>query len=222
MRTPLCERLGIDHPIISAGMGPIAGPELVAAVSNAGGLGVLGCTSMSPEQVRAVIGRTRDLTDRPFGVDLILPARLDQGGTKISDVVERIPSGHRETAARIASELGVEQAAGSANRATDRNALGTDAEAQVQVILEEGVPVFVGALGSPGSVVDRFHEAGAVVMSVVGTTKQAVSVVRDGADVVIAQGTEGGGHVSWMATMALVPIDLDDHSVLDRYIPGAR
>ena len=86
MRTPLCERLEIDFPIFSAGMGPIAGPELVAAVSNAGGLGVLGCTSMSPEQVRAVIRRTRELTDRPFGVDLILPARLDQGGTKVSDV----------------------------------------------------------------------------------------------------------------------------------------
>ena len=75
----------------------------------------------------------------------------------------------------------------------DRNALGTDAEAQVQVILEEGVPVFVGALGSPGFVADRFHEAGATVISIVGSTKQAVAVVKDGADVVIAQGTEGGG-----------------------------
>ena len=194
LRTPLCERLEIDFPIFSAGMGPIAGPELVAAVSNAGGLGVLGCTSMSPEQVRAVIRRTRELTDRPFGVDLILPARLDQGGTKVSDVAERIPIGHRETAVRIATELGVEHPGGSAGRGTGRNALGTDAEAQVQVVLEEGVPVFVGALGSPGFVVDRFHEAGAVVMSVVGNTKQAVSVVKDGADVVIAQGTEGGGH----------------------------
>ena len=68
LRTPLCERLGIDLPIISAGMGPIAGPELVAAVSNAGGLGVLGCTSMSADEVRAVVRRTRELTDRPFGI----------------------------------------------------------------------------------------------------------------------------------------------------------
>ena len=77
------------------------------------------------------------------------------------------------------------------------------------VILEEGVPVFVGALGSPGFVAQRFHDAGAVVMSVVGSTKQAVQVARDGADVVIAQGTEGGGHTGHVGTMALLPQVLD-------------
>ncbi len=102
LRTPLCERLGIELPIISAGMGPIAGPDLVAAVSNAGGLGVLGCTSMSAEEVRRVVRRTRELTDRPFGVDLILPARLEQSGVRASDVAERIPPEHREVARRIA------------------------------------------------------------------------------------------------------------------------
>ena len=209
LKTPLCERLEIDLPIFSAGMGPIAGPELVAAVSNAGGLGVLGCTTMSPEQVRTVIRSTRELTDRPFGVDLILPARIDQGGATITDVATQIPSAHREAAARIATDLGVDRSERNTNHEPDRNALGTDAEAQIQVVLEEGVPVFVGALGSPGFVVDRFHEAGAVVMSVVGNTKQAVSVARDGADVVIAQGTEGGGHTGHVGTLALLPQVLD-------------
>ena len=204
--TPLCDRLGIEVPIISAGMGPIAGPELVAAVSNAGGLGVLGCTSMSPDEVRSVIRRTRQLTDRPFGVDLILPARIDQGGTSVSEVAQLIPDEHRAAAARIAAELGVEP---PADTVADRNALGTDAEAQVEVILEEGVPVFVGALGSPGFVADRFHDAGATVISIVGSTKQAVAVVKDGADVVIAQGTEGGGHTGHVGTMALLPQVLD-------------
>ncbi len=206
LHTPLCDRLGIDVPIISAGMGPIAGPELVAAVSNAGGLGVLGCTSMAPESVRTVIRQTRELTDRPFGVDLILPARIDQGGASVSDVAAMIPAEHRETAARIAADLGVEVGAAPPSGG---NALGTDAEAQVQVILEEGVPVFVGALGSPGFVADRFHDAGATVISIVGSTKQAVAVVKDGADVVIAQGTEGGGHTGHVGTMALLPQVLD-------------
>ena len=138
-----------------------------------------------------------------------MPALIEQDGTKISDVAERIPIEHRKTATRIATELGVEQPGRNTNNGTGRNALGTDAEAQVQVILEEGVPVFVGALGSPGFVVDRFHEAGAVVMSVVGNTKQAVSVVKDGADVVIAQGTEGGGHTGHVGTLALLPQVLD-------------
>ncbi len=212
LKTPLCDRLGIEVPIISAGMGPIAGPDLVAAVSNAGGLGVLGCTSMLADEVRTVIRRTRELTDRPFGVDLILPARIDQGGTKVADVVGMLPEQHRQVAARIAEELSIEgpgEQGGGPLGSSDRNALGTDAEAQVEVILEEGVPVFVGALGSPGFVADRFHEAGATVMSVVGNTKQAAAVVRDGADVVIAQGTEGGGHTGHVGTMALLPQVLD-------------
>jgi nitronate monooxygenase len=208
VRTPLCERLGIEVPVLSAGMGPIAGPELVAAVSNAGGLGVLGCTSMSPDEVRSVIRRTRELTDRPFGVDLILPARIDQVGTRVGDVAGMIPAEHRALAERIAAELGVEPRARTAS-GQDRMALGTDAEAQVEVVLEEGVPVFVGALGSPGPYVERFHDAGAVVMSVVGNTKQAAQVARDGADVVIAQGTEGGGHTGHVGTLALLPQVLD-------------
>lgn len=206
LRTPLCDQLGIDVPIISAGMGPIAGPDLVAAVSNAGGLGVLGCTSMSVDEVRAVIRRTRELTDKPFGVDLILPSRIEQGGAKVSDIAALIPDEHRATAASIADELGVERPSSAEE---DRNALGTDAEAQVEVILEEGVPVFVGALGSPGFVADRFHDAGATVISIVGSTKQAMAVVKDGADVVIAQGTEGGGHTGHVGTMALLPQVLD-------------
>ena len=209
LTTPLCDRLGIEIPIISAGMGPIAGPDLVAAVSNAGGLGVLGCTSMSPDEVRSVIRRTRELTDRPFGVDLILPARIDQGGASISDVADLIPDEHRAVASRIATDLGVEPPAPADGAPTERNALGTDAEAQVEVILEEGVPVFVGALGSPGFVADRFRDAGATVISIVGSTKQAVAVVKDGAEVVIAQGTEGGGHTGHVGTMALLPQVLD-------------
>ncbi len=213
LHTPLCDRLGIDVPIISAGMGPIAGPDLVAAVSNAGGLGVLGCTSMTSDEVRAVIRRTRELTDKPFGVDLILPARIDQGGATMTDVARLIPEEHQAVAtgiaADLAADLGVDPAAPPSDDGVDRNALGTDAEAQVQAILEEGVPVFVGALGSPGFVADRFHEAGATVISIVGNTKQAVAVVKDGADVVIAQGTEGGGHTGHVGTMALLPQVLD-------------
>jgi NAD(P)H-dependent flavin oxidoreductase YrpB (nitropropane dioxygenase family) len=211
LRTPLCDRLGIELPIISAGMGPIAGPELVAAVSNAGGLGVLGCTSMSADEVRTVIRRTRELTDRPFGVDLILPARLGQQGVPMRDIAERIPAAHTAAARRIASDLGVEPSAVApgGGPTSGRNALGTDAEAQVAVVLEEQVPVFVGALGTPAAFADAMHDAGVVVMSVVGSTKQAVQVARDGADVVIAQGTEGGGHTGHVGTMALLPQVLD-------------
>lgn len=213
LRTPLCDQVGIEVPIISAGMGPIAGPELVAAVSNAGGLGVLGCTGMSADQMRTVIRRTRELTSRPFGVDLILPARLEQSGARMADVAERIPQGHWDSARQIAGELGVDQPTrstrGSGGGGSRRNALGTDAEAQIAVVLDEQVPVFVGALGTPAAFAARLHDAGIVIMSVVGSTKQAVQVARDGADVVIAQGTEGGGHTGHVGTIALLPQVLD-------------
>lgn len=210
IRTPLCERLGIDLPIISAGMGPISGPTLAAAVSNAGGLGVMGCTTMAPEEIRTYIKRCRELTDKPFGVDLILPARLDQSGARVSDVASHIPDEHRALAEHIAQQHGIEHAASNAKGPTDdRMALGTDSEAQIEVILDEKVPVFVGALGSPGWMVDRAHEAGTIVMSMVGNVKQAIRVAQDGADVVVAQGTEGGGHTGHVGTMALLPQVLD-------------
>ena len=162
---------------------------------------------MSPEEIRAVIRRTYDLTDKPFGVDLILPARIDQSGTKMSDVADLIPEEHKKAAQSIAEELGVNQTSAVSNM--DRNALGTDAEAQIEVVMEENVPVFVGALGSPGFIAKQLQDAGVVVMSVVGNTKQAVSVVKDGAEVVIAQGTEGGGHTGHVGTIALLPQVLD-------------
>ena len=137
--------------------------------------------------------------------DSILPGRIDQGGTTIRDVTDMIPPGHRSEAERIATDLDVE----IANHTAEGNALGTDAEAQCQVIVEEGVPVFVGALGSPGFIADRFKEVGTTVISIVGSTKQAVAVVKDGAEVVIAQGTEGGGHTGHVGTMALLPQVLD-------------
>jgi nitronate monooxygenase len=81
LRTPLCRELGIDHPILSAGMGQAAGPELVSAVSNAGGFGVLGVSGMEPAEIRRLIGRTRELTERPFGVNVI----IDEDGWATSE-----------------------------------------------------------------------------------------------------------------------------------------
>jgi NAD(P)H-dependent flavin oxidoreductase YrpB (nitropropane dioxygenase family) len=105
--------LDIEYPIILAGMGgisgPISGPELVAAVSNAGGLGVLGCVFMPPGQMRDMIRRTKSLTDKPFGVDTVLPGEVPQSGTTAEFKAE-VPSQHTEQAdlvERIMEELGL-------------------------------------------------------------------------------------------------------------------
>ena len=76
LRTPICDLFGIDYPIVLAGMGGASGPELAAAVSNAGGLGVLGAAACPPDELDEWIRRTRSLTDRPFGVDTLLPASV--------------------------------------------------------------------------------------------------------------------------------------------------
>jgi enoyl-[acyl-carrier protein] reductase II len=161
IRTPLTERLGITYPIIQAGMGGVARAELVAAVSNAGGLGVIGAGFMSPAQLREEIRKVKDLTDKPFGVDLLL-AR-DWPGQ----------------------------------------------EEMIKVIIEERVPVFASGLGNPAPYVEALHQAGITVMAVVGTVRHARRVVEGGTDIVVAQGTEGGGHTGRIGTMALVPQVVD-------------
>jgi len=161
IRTPLTERLGITYPIIQAGMGGVARAELVAAVSNAGGLGVIGAGFMSPAQLREEIRKVKDLTDKPFGVDLLL-AR-DWPGQ----------------------------------------------EEMIKVIIEERVPVFASGLGNPAPYVEALHQAGITVMAVVGTVRHARRVVEGGTDIVVAQGTEGGGHTGRIATLALVPQVVD-------------
>lgn len=161
IRTPLTERLGITYPIIQAAMGGVARAELVAAVSNAGGLGVIGAGFMSPAQLREEIRKVKDLTDKPFGVDLLL-AR-DWPGQ----------------------------------------------EEMIEVIIEERVPVFASGLGNPDPYVEALHQAGITVMAVVGTVRHARRVVEGGTDIVVAQGTEGGGHTGRIATLALVPQVVD-------------
>ena len=103
--TPLCEQLNIDFPVILAGMGTASGPDLTAAVSNAGGLGVLGCTGQTPEEMRGNIRRTRELTDRAFGVDIILPAQMDHEAITWAEIIEKIPQEHRDYVKTLQDEL---------------------------------------------------------------------------------------------------------------------
>ena len=211
LKTPLCEKLQIDVPIILAGMGTASGPELTAAVSNAGGLGVLGCTGRTPEEMRQWIVRTRELTDRPFGVDIILPAQMGMEPVPWSAVLETIPTEHRDYVRRLQHELDLPDLSPEELAAyfQGRPALGTGVEEQINVILEEKVAVFASGLGSPGFMVERAHAQGMVVMSVVGNVRAARKVADDGVDVVIAQGHDGGGHTGKIGSFVLIPQVID-------------
>jgi enoyl-[acyl-carrier protein] reductase II len=160
LRTPICDLLGIEHPILLAGMGGVSYAEVCAAVSAAGGFGSLGMAGQSPQFIREQMRRVKELTDKPFGVDLL--------------------AAQPETLT-----------------------------ASVDVIIEEGAKAFIAGLGVPVSILDQLHEAGIIVMSMCGSVRHAVKAAEAGCDVVIAQGTEGGGHTGSVASVALWPQVVD-------------
>jgi enoyl-[acyl-carrier protein] reductase II len=175
---PLCKLLGIRHPICQAGMYSVAHGRLAAAVSKAGGLGVIGSAFMDAEQLRKEIRLVKEETDQPFGVDILF-AEVRGSDTASTTYTKEV-------------------------------------EEHIEVTFEEGVRVLVSGLGNPGRIVPRAHAAGMVVMSLVGTSRQALKVEASGVDVVIASGHEGGGHVGRVGTLPLVSkvVDLVNVPVL--------
>ncbi|MFP6660899.1 MAG: nitronate monooxygenase family protein [Myxococcota bacterium] len=224
LRTELCEHLGIEYPVISAGMGPVAGTgdpvataDLAAAVSEAGGLGVIGAVAYSPDRLREEIRKVRSLTDKPFGVDLLLaPTFLIPRGKAplpTAPPAEHIPEEHRKAIERIAAELeielvpapqGVDQI--DASWIPEGNSW---AGSQMDVVLEEEVPVFASGLGTPGPFAEALKANGAKILALVGNVRAATQVAADGADFVVAQGTEAGGHTGRIGTLALLPQVMD-------------
>lgn len=220
LHSRICEMLGIKYPIVLAGMGGASVPRLAAAVSNAGGLGVLGAAACSPDQLRAWIRETRSLTDKPFGVDTLLPASvrrdayLEKSGPS---PMERMPEYQqfaqdfleKEKIPPLKSRKGEND---DAHRSRQSNAPLFSKEffeAQMEVVIEEKVAVYAAGLGNPGPWIDRLHANGTKVMAVVGAVKHALQVVNSGIDLIVAQGHDGGGHNSPIGTMALIPQVVD-------------
>jgi enoyl-[acyl-carrier protein] reductase II len=156
LHTPICDYFGIKYPILLAGMGGVAMHKLVAAVSNAGGLGVIGAASLTPDQLRAEISKTRELTDKPFAVDLLAP----------------IPDMMRP---------------------------------HMPVLLEEKVRIFVAGLAVPAEFIQTMHEHGMKVVVMCGKVHHGEKSQAAGADVIVAQGTEAGGHTGEIGMVSLVP-----------------
>lgn len=218
LRTTICDLLGIEYPVLLAGMGPTAGggrgsaatAPLVAAVSNAGGLGVLGGAGFGPDALRQEIRRIRSLTDYPFGVDLLMPSNAvrmetpsNSGGA--TDWRSQIPADYWQAIGDLKRQFDIpdvetpRQTGGALWRVED----------QVEVVLDERVPVLASGLGNPAPYVPRCRELGIKVIALVGNTKNARRVADGGADIVVAQGTEAGGHTGRIGTLALVPQVVD-------------
>lgn len=160
MRTRLTEILDIEHPVMLAGMGGVSYHALVAAVSNAGGFGCLGASTMGHARMVDEVAQVRAATDKPFGVDLLTAAPGDM----------------------------------------DR---------AVEAMADGGATVFVAGLGVPREVVDLCHRRNMLVINMCGKVRHAIAAVEAGCDIVVAQGTEAGGHTGQIATFPLVPQVVD-------------
>jgi len=213
LRTPLCDLLGIHYPIVQSGMGSVAGPNLAAEVSRAGGLGIIGGLNTPPDELRRRIHYVRSVTDRPFGVNLWLHTELRPPANPTTLPAERVRA-VQSTLNLFRERLGVP-------KTLARPAVVPDLiDEAFAVILDERVPVWSIGLGDPGrEMVRSAHERGIRVMAMVATVEDARAVARSGVDIIVAQGGEAGGHRStWIkrdreeanvGTMALVPQVVD-------------
>ncbi|MFP4481306.1 MAG: enoyl-[acyl-carrier-protein] reductase FabK [Thermovirgaceae bacterium] len=147
--------LGIEYPILQGGMAWVADAELASAVSNGGGLGVIAAGSMPPELLEREIVKAKSMTDKPFGVNIML--------------------------------------------------LSPTAEDAIEVVAGQRVPVVTTGAGSPGKVIERLKPLGTKIFPVIASSAHAKRVARQGADAVIAEGMEAGGHIGETTTMVLVP-----------------
>ena len=218
LKTKLCDMLGIEYPILSAGMGPTligentgAPVELVIAVSEAGGLGVLGGSGFTVEELRNAIREIRAKTDKPFGVDLLLPksvASQSFGGAQevpLSEVLKTIPEPHREWIKKVKAEMKLPDV----DVMIKLNSTTHRPKESIQVCIEERVPLFCAGLGNPGFMVEEAHSVGMKVLGITGNSKNARRMAESGLDLIVAQGHEGGGHTGRIGTMALLPQAID-------------
>ncbi len=221
LRTSLCDLLGIEYPILSAGMGPTligettgAPVELVVAVSEAGGMGVLGGSGYTVDELREAIREIKKLTDKPYGVDLLLPKNIvkvpdgAEAGPQeipINQALEFMPQEHRDWLKKVKEELGLPDV----NLMVQMNTTTMRPNEAVQVCMEEKVPLFCAGLGNPGFMVDQAHAQGMKVLGVTGNSKNAKRMSDSNVDIIVAQGHEGGGHTGRIGTMALLPMAID-------------
>jgi len=221
LRTKLCDMLGIEYPIIAAGMGPTligettgAPVELVVAVSEAGGMGVLGGSGFTVEGLREAIREIKSKTKKPYGVDLLLPQKLDTSGRlgvagikelPLSQVIKSLPQQHQDWIKKIKEELNLPEVEVMVKMTTTT----MRPQESIQVCIEEKVPLFCAGLGNPGFMAAEAHAAGMKVLGITGNAKNARRMAQSGIDLLVAQGHEGGGHTGRIGTMALLPQAID-------------
>ncbi len=201
--TALCERFGIDFPLFAFSHCR----DVVAAVTNAGGFGVLGATAYSPEQLdRELTWIDEHVHGRPYGADIIVPAKFEGKGENLSrtQLVDRIPGEYRDFVARLLEQHGIEVDA--APRIGGSALTGDTGRELLQVAMSHPIALIANALGVPPDyMIEAGRERGVPVAALVGAKEHAVKQAAAGVDLIVAQGTEAGGHCGEVSTLVLVP-----------------
>jgi NAD(P)H-dependent flavin oxidoreductase YrpB (nitropropane dioxygenase family) len=216
MQTEICQRLGTDVPIFAFSHCR----DVVVAVTKAGGFGVLGAVTFSPEQLeRELQWIDSHIGDRTYGIDVLIPVRYDQGAESSSaSVQDLIPQAQKTFVEDVLKQEGVpdlspEEAREASQElaSRERNTTPAGARRLIDVALQHPkVRMIVSALGPPPKeMVEEFHGRGLLVGSLCGKPEHAIHHKEAGVDVVIAQGTEAGGHTGTISTMVLVPQVVD-------------
>jgi NAD(P)H-dependent flavin oxidoreductase YrpB (nitropropane dioxygenase family) len=222
MRTPLCDRLGIEFPIFAFSHCR----DVIAAVSKAGGFGVLGAAGFSPAQLEVELDWIDEhVGDKPYGVDIIVPAKytgVEQGGMTRKELSGLIPDEHRRFVDDLMRKYGVEELPDDEAGAngvdiggrTDDDVMGMSHESGRRLLdmvwAHPKVKMVANALGpAPDFLVTEAHDRGVLVAGLVGTVVHAERQQAAGVDMIIAQGSEAGGHTGEIGTMVLVPQVVD-------------
>ena len=208
MRTELCDRFGIEYPIFVF----TPSEKVAAAVTRAGGLGMLGCVRFNDaDDLERVLQWMDENTDgKPYGVDIVMPAKVPTEGSSV-DIDKLIPQTHRDFVLKTLADLGVPPL--PEDEAKSEGVLGwlhSVARSHVEVAVKHPIKLIANALGTPPrDVIDQVHAAGVPVAALAGSAKHAQRHVDIGVDIVIAQGHEAGGHTGEIASMVLVPEVVD-------------
>ncbi len=201
LRTRLCDILGIEFPIVAF----THCNDVAAAVINAGGFAVIGQGRYTPDEIAANIKWMRErVGSKPFGIDLLLPASVPASGS-LEELLAQIPEEHLQFVQGIKERYNIPEPKNVPLAFRLQWLTHEGPRRQLEVVLEERVPVFASGLGSPAFVVEAAHARGMQVWAQVGKPRQAQRALEAGADVIIAAGYDAGGHSSQIGTFSIVP-----------------
>jgi NAD(P)H-dependent flavin oxidoreductase YrpB (nitropropane dioxygenase family) len=217
VKPAICQQFGIDFPLFAFSHCR----DVVAAVTNAGGFGVLGATAYTPEQLDRELTWIDDhVGGRPYGADIIVPASFEGKGENLSrgQLADRIPESYRGFVAQLLAAHGIEPE--TSPRLGGSSLSGDTGRELLEVAMSHPIRLIANALGVPPDyMIDTGRERGVPVAALVGAREHAVKQVEAGVDLIVAQGTEAGGHCGEVTTMVLIPEVLEALAGIGSKIP---